>query len=65
MTRQEILDVLHEMRLCRSGLVQTPEQLRFSLYAISVAMSGLNLNSEAPLINGCHQDHHMNGLKQV
>ena len=45
MTRQEILNVLLEMRLCRNGLVQTPEQLRFSLFALTDAMSSMDFTS--------------------
>ncbi len=41
MHRQEILDVLLSMRSCRMGLVQTSEQLRFSLYALTVAMNDM------------------------
>ena len=44
MTQKEILDVLLEMRLCRNGLVQTPEQLRFSLFALTDAMSTIDFS---------------------
>ena len=59
MTRQEILDVLFSMRGCRGGLVQTPEQLRFSLYALTVAMTSM------PFLNSSSDAHNnqVNGMK--
>jgi len=63
MSRQEIFDVLLEMRLCRNGLVQTPEQLRFSLDAITTAMSAMDF--AAPAINGCTTEEDPNdGIKK-
>ena len=59
MNRLEVLDVLLSMRSCRTGLVQTPEQLRFSLYALTVAMTNMPfLNS-----NDVNSSSQMNGVK--
>lgn len=61
MTRHEIVDTLLHMRSCRSGLVQTPEQLRFSLYALTVAMGSMDF------LNDASEKHkgQSNGIKVV
>ena len=64
MSRQDVLDVLLEMRLCRNGLVQTPEQLRFSLYALTVAMSSMDLTTTRTNNDTSQQEQHQtNGNK--
>jgi len=63
MSRQEVLDVLLEMRLCRNGLVQTPEQLRFSLYALTVAMSSMDFTTSRANHDTSKPEHQTNGIK--
>ena len=47
LTRMQIIDTLTRMRGNRRGLVQTPEQLKFSLQAIEDAMKTMDLIEES------------------
>ena len=47
LTRMQIIDTLIRMRGNRRGLVQTPEQLKFSLQAIEDAMKTMDLIEES------------------
>lgn len=62
LSRNQILDNLGQMRTMRMGLIQTPDQLRFSLQAIEDAMSssmiefepqdGLGASTSKAVMNG-------------
>ena len=47
LTRLQIVDTLMRMRAMRGGLVQTAEQLKFSLQAIEDAMKTMEFSEEA------------------
>ena len=46
LNRNQVIETLSKMRTMRAGLVQTSEQLKFSLQAIEDAMKGLEFESE-------------------
>ena len=46
LTRTQIIETLMKMRAMRGGLVQTPDQLRFSLQAIEDAMKTMEFIDE-------------------
>lgn len=68
LTQEEVMDILLKMRSCRQGLVQTPEQLKFSFQAIGEAISTMDLtldNSFIDNLTNSEKDSHsvINGNK--